>query len=136
MAAAACTRLLLAAAAAVLAAAGVALWVDPTVGPLELSPLGGRFAGSWVVMLGVLAGWGAAGGGEDEVRVAALALVALPAGALAAVARTQPELGSATAIYLGALALFVVSGVAVLRALDQPRVSRSPISTPSLIAES
>ena len=74
-------RGVLAAAALALAAAGVALWIDPAA--YDLPPLGGRFAGSWAAMLAVLAAWPAVRGRRDEARLPALALVALPAGALA-----------------------------------------------------
>jgi hypothetical protein len=115
------TRVVLAAAAAMLAAAGIALWVDPAAGPLALPPLGGRFAGSWAVMLGVLAGWAAAAGGHDEARLAALGLVTLPAGALAAAARAPLDAGTATTVYIAALALLVTGGLGVLGATS-PRL--------------
>jgi hypothetical protein len=101
-------RGLLAAAAAALAAVGVALWIDPA----GLPPLGGRFAGSWTVMLAVLAGWAAAANRRDEARLPALALIALPAGALAAAARTM----EGDPAYLAGLALLVACGAAVLGA--------------------
>ena len=102
------TRVLLAVAAAALLAVGIGLWIDPA----GLPPLGGRFAGSWTVMLGFLAGWAAAVNRRDEARLPALALVALPAGALLAAARTlDAEPG-----YVAGLVLLVACGATVLRA--------------------
>jgi hypothetical protein len=100
--------------AAALGALGVALWLDPVgtgaAGPFALPPLGGRFAGSWIVMLAVLAGWGAAHGRRDEARLPALALVALPAGALCAAIRTAGDVGGA---YVAALAVLTGLGLAL-----------------------
>jgi hypothetical protein len=101
------TRALLAVAAVALAAVGIGLWVDPG----ELPPLGGRFAGSWTVMLAVLAGWAAAVNRRDEARLPGLALVALPAGALVAAARTM----EGDPAYVAGLVLLIACGVAVLR---------------------
>jgi hypothetical protein len=101
-------RALLAAVAAALTAAGVVLWIDHP----GLPPLGGRFAGSWTVMLGFLAGWAAVANRRDEARLPALALVALPAGALLAAARTA----DGDLAYVAGLALLVASGLAILRA--------------------
>jgi len=101
------TRALLGAVAAALIAAGVGLWIDHP----GLPPLGGRFAGSWTVMVGFLAGWAALANCRDEVRLPAFALVALPAGALAAAART----GHGDPAFLAALAFLVASGLATLR---------------------
>jgi hypothetical protein len=56
------TRALLGVVAAVLAAIGLGLWVDPA----GLPPLGGRFAGSWTVMLGFLADWAAIANRRDD----------------------------------------------------------------------
>jgi hypothetical protein len=94
-------------AAAALGAAGLALWIDPAA--YSLPPLGGRFAGSWAAMLAVLAAWPALRGRRDEARLPALALVALPAGALVAVLRT-----TADPRYLAALVILLVAGAAVL----------------------
>jgi hypothetical protein len=80
-------RALFAAAATALAAAAVALWADPAA--FDLPPLGGRFAGSWAALLATLAGWAAWRNRRDEARLPALALVALPAGALAAAIRVD-----------------------------------------------
>ena len=103
----------LAAAAVLLGALGVALWVDPVgvaaSGPVSLAPLGARFAGSWIALLGTLAGWAAVAGRRDTARLPALALVALPAGALAAALRT----GTAPEPYVAALALLMAVGCGV-----------------------
>ena len=114
-------RGLFAALAAALGALGLALWIDPAAvaaaGPFELPPLGGRFAGSWIVMLAVLAGWAAAAGRREEARLPALALVALPAGALVAAARTYGDMApTARPGYVAALALLLAAGVALRRA--------------------
>ena len=105
-------RWALALAAAGLGALGLALWIDPVgtgaAGPFALPPLGGRFAGSWIVLLAVLAGWGAALGRRDEARLPALALIALPAGAFAAALRT----GELDAAYVAALAALAAVGAA------------------------
>jgi hypothetical protein len=98
-------RAVFAIAAAGLATAGLALWADPAA--FGLPPLGGRFAGSWTVMLAVLAAWPAAAGGRDEAALPALALIALPAGALVAAART----GTGDPLYLLALGALMVAGV-------------------------
>lgn len=117
------SRALLACLAVLLAALATALWIDPVgVGssaPFELPPLGGRFAGAWVALLAVAAGWAAWSARAQHARLAALALVALPAGALIGALRTLPDLeprGTA-AVYITALVLLVVAGIGVLRAL-------------------
>ncbi len=102
-------RAVFAVAAAAMGTLGLALWIEPA--GFDLPPLGGRFAGSWVVMLAVLAGWAAAGGSSDEARLPAFALVALPAGALVAGLRTSAEFG-----YLAPLAATVAVGLVVLAA--------------------
>jgi hypothetical protein len=114
-------RALLAVIAAALGALGAALWIDPAAlaasSPFALPPLGGRFAGSWIVMLAVLAGWGAGTGRRDEARLPALALIALPAGALLAAARTFGDMEpDARTGYVIALALLFAAGLAVRRA--------------------
>jgi hypothetical protein len=114
-------RGLLGAVVAALLAAGVALWIDPAA--YGLPPLGGRFAGSWAAMLATLAAWPAVRGRRDEARLPALALVALPAGALVAALRT---LGDADPIYVVALTALMASGAAVLRAVAHPLVERAP----------
>jgi hypothetical protein len=106
------TRALLGVVAAVLAAIGVGLWIDPA----GLPPLGGRFAGSWTVMLGFLAGWAAIANRRDEARLPALALIALPAGALVAAVRTM----EADPAHVSGLALLIACGAAVLRANRAP----------------
>ena len=70
--------------AAALLAAGALLWIDPP----GLPPLGGRFAGSWAAMLGTAAAWPAVTGRAGDALLPAVALVALPTGALAAGLRT------------------------------------------------
>jgi hypothetical protein len=105
------TRLAFAAVSAALAAAGVSLWVDPDA-VVDLPPLGGRFAGSWIVMLAVVAAWGAWRNRRVEARLPALALVALPAGALVAALRT-----SAGPEHLVLLALLLAVGLAVARSV-------------------
>jgi hypothetical protein len=110
-------RVLLAAVALVLGALAVALWVDPVAladaSPFDLPPLGGRFAGSWVALIALLAGWGALGDRAGEARLSALGLVALPAGALVAALRTLPDLDPAAG-YIAALAVLVATGLVVL----------------------
>jgi hypothetical protein len=112
-------RFLLGAITLALGALGLALWIDPTAladaGPFDLPPLGGRFAGSWVVLLAVLAGWAALRDRRDEARLSAIALVALPAGALVAALRTVSDLDPAGG-YLVALVLLLAAGAVVLRA--------------------
>ena len=80
-------------------------------------PLGGRFAGSWTVMLGFLAGWAAVANRREEARLPALALIALPAGALLGAVRTL----EADPAYVAGLALLIACGLAVLRASDESR---------------
>ena len=94
-----------------LAVAGVVLWADP--GAFDLPPLGGRFAGSWTVMLAVLAAWPAVANRRDESALPALALVALPAGALVAAART----GVDDPLYLAALGALLATGLGLQVAL-------------------
>jgi hypothetical protein len=106
-----------------LAAAGVALWADPAA--FGLPPLGGRFAGSWTVMLAVLAAWPAIRNRRDEARLPALALVALPAGALLAAART----GAGDPAYIGALVLLAAAGLG-LRVSPRPERVASPDAAP------
>ena len=96
-------RALLAAVAAALTAIGTGLWIDPA----GLAPLGGRFAGSWTVMLGFLAGWAAVANRREDARLPALALILLPAGALLGALRT----GTADPAYAAGLALLIASGV-------------------------
>jgi hypothetical protein len=96
-------RLLLGVIASLLTGIGVSLWIDPAA--FSLPPLGGRFAGSWTVMLATLAGWAALRDRRDEARLPTLALVALPLGALAGALRTEAE-----PAYLAALVLLAVAG--------------------------
>jgi hypothetical protein len=117
-------RLVLAAVAAVLAALAIGLWIDPTelaaAAPFELPPLGGRFAGSWVALLAVLAGWAALRGHADEARLSVLALVTLPAGALIAALRTLPDLDPAGA-YIAVIVVLLATGAVMLRSLQPSR---------------
>jgi hypothetical protein len=119
------SRAVLGVASSGLAAAAVALWIDPA--GFSLPPLGGRFAGSWAAMLAVLAAWPAVRGRADEVRLPALALVALPLGALGAALRTDAD-----PRYLVALVGLTVVGAAVLTsapdaAVRRGRSDRSPV---------
>jgi hypothetical protein len=107
------TRGLLGAIASVLAGLALALWIDPIA--FSLPPLGGRFAGSWVAMLATLAAYPALSGRRREARLPALALVALPLGALVAAART-----GADPAYVLALLALLASGAAVLAVSEAP----------------
>jgi hypothetical protein len=86
------TRALLAVVATLLGGLAIALWVDPVAvgeaGPFELPPLGGRFAGAWLALLAVAAGWVVVRDRAQEAWLAALALIAVPAGALLGALRT------------------------------------------------
>jgi hypothetical protein len=121
-------RLTFAVVATLLAALALALWIDPTRlagdSPFDLPPLGGRFAGSWVGLLAVLAGWGAVRNNAEEAWLSALALVTLPAGALVAALRTLGDLEPA-GTYIAALALLVVTGAVLLRSMASVRSARS-----------
>ena len=112
-------RVVLAAVAVLLGALALALWIDPTAltdeSPFELPPLGGRFAGSWVALLAVLAGWAALRNRADEAQLSAIAIVALSAGALIAALRTLGDLEPAGG-YIAALVLLLGIGAAILRA--------------------
>jgi hypothetical protein len=121
-------RAALAAVALPLAAVGVALWIDPGAvpAPADLPPLGGRFAGSWIAMLAVMAAHAALVNRDDEARLAALALVALPAGALGAAARTFGDLSSG-AVYVAGLALVLATGLVLLAGLRR----RAALTTPT-----
>jgi hypothetical protein len=118
----AATRAVFAIVAIPLTGAGVALWADPTA--FDLPPLGGRFAGSWTVMLAVLAAWPAVVNRRDEAALPALALVALPAGALLAAART----GAGDPFYLAALAALVVVGLGLRTSTRGHRVDIPDVS--------
>ncbi len=106
-------RGLLGAVGLLLAGVAVALWIDPDA--FSLPPLGGRFAGSWVAMLATLAAYAALSNRRRDARLPALALVALPAGALVAAARTGTDPG-----YVLALALLAAAGAAVLIVTEAP----------------
>jgi hypothetical protein len=103
-------------------ALALALWIDPVglagPSPVDLPPLGGRFAGSWVALLAVLCGWAAVRDRADEARLSGFALVALPAGALIAALRTIEQLdpSGAAAAYIALLLLLVIAGAAVTAA--------------------
>jgi hypothetical protein len=112
------TCALLGTVACALLAIGVGLWDDPA----GMAPLGGRFAGSWAVLLGCLAGWAAIANRREEARLPALALIALPAGALLGAVRTM----DGDPAYVAALALLICCGVAVLG--QAAAVSRSTSS--------
>jgi hypothetical protein len=129
-------RLVFAAVGAPLGALAMALWIDPTglsgASPFELPPLGGRFAGSWVALLAVLAWWAALRNRSDEARLSALALVTLPAGALIAALRTLPDLEQAGG-YLAAILFLLATGAILLRALKpqvQPPYPRAVNGSP------
>jgi hypothetical protein len=113
-------RLTLAGVSVVLGAAAAALWIDPSrladLTPYDLPPLGGRFAGSWVALLSVLAGWAALRNRADEARLSAVALVTLPAGAVIAALRTLQDLDPAgtAAAYIAAIVLVLATGAVVL----------------------
>jgi hypothetical protein len=117
-------RMLLGAVGVLLAPLALALWIDPTAlsgaSPFALAPMGGRFAGSWVALVAVLAGWAAWRGGAAEARFAGLALVALPVGALLAALRTAPDLDGEAPLYVVALVVLVLAGVGVLMRLRVP----------------
>lgn len=108
------TRLLLGVVASLLAGVALALWIDPAA--FSLPPLGGRFAGSWTAMLATLAAYPALTDRRREARLPALALVALPLGALLAAARTDARPG-----YLLATVLLALAGAAVLSVTVAPR---------------
>jgi hypothetical protein len=116
-------RVVLASVATVLGALAIALWADPTglagPSPFGLPPLGGRFAGCWIALIAVLCAWAAGRNRVDEAKLPALALTALPAGALIAGLRTIDHLNPAGAAagYLAALALLAACGAAVLASL-------------------
>ena len=122
-------RALMAAAALALGALALALWIDPTglagPSPFDLSPLGGRFAGSWVALLATFAGWAAVRDDVEQARLPALGLVLLPAGALLAAARTIGDLEPAgvAGSYVAAAVALVAIGAAV--ALSSTRASSS-----------
>jgi hypothetical protein len=126
-------RAVMAAVAAGCGGLALALWIDPGglsgPSPFVLPPLGGRFAGSWIALLAVLAGWAAVRDRAEEAWLPALALVALPAGALLAAGRTSSDLDAGGAAYAVVLVLLVACGLAVLRSLRRPAVG--PTVSPS-----
>jgi hypothetical protein len=100
---------------AALGGAGLALWIDPAA--FSLPPLGGRFAGSWTLMLATLAAWAALG---HDARLPTLALVALPLGALVAALRTEAD-----PAYVAALIALIVVSAGPDAAARRPRAARS-----------
>jgi hypothetical protein len=104
---------------ALLALVALALWIDPTGvsdgSPFTLSPLGGRFAGSWIALLAVLTGWAAVRNTKAEAWLSGLALVTLPAGALVAALRTIDDLDPAAG-YIAALVALMAIGLPATRA--------------------
>ena len=109
-----------------LGAVALALWIDPTglsgSSPFALPPLGGRFAGSWIALLAVLCAWAGATAIRDQAQFAAIALIALPAGALVAALRTLSDLddGSVRPVYIAALVALIAAGAALLARLGNP----------------
>jgi hypothetical protein len=99
--------------ASLLGGVAVALWIDPAA--FSLPPLGGRFAGSWVAMLATLAAYPALTNRRREARLPALALVALPLGALVAAASTGADPG-----YVLALVALMFAGATVLKVSEAP----------------
>jgi hypothetical protein len=124
-------RLTLAVISILLGALAIALWIDPTAladaSPFELPPLGGRFAGSWVALLAVLAGWGALRNRAEEAWLPVLAIVTLSAGALVAAFRTISDLEPAgrAAAYIAAITLLLASGLLLLAKF--PKLPRFPL---------
>lgn len=102
--------------AVLLLALGIALWIDPKglagPSPYELPPLGGRFAGSWIALLGLLCGYAAVRNSWTEGRLPVLALMTFPAGALLAALVTLSDLDPA-AVYVAALAALLLIGVTI-----------------------
>jgi len=117
-------------------ALALALWIDPVglagASPFELPPLGGRFAGCWIALLAVVCAWAAVRDRADEARLSGFALIALPAGALAAALRTIDQLdpAGAAAAYIAVLALLVVAGTAVTVASRRPVAAPGTRATP------
>jgi hypothetical protein len=113
-------RWVFAAVSVALGVVALVLWIDPGAladpVPFELPPLGGRFTGSWVALLAVLAGWAAMRNRVDEARLSAVALVGLAAGALVAALRTLPDLdpAGASAGYIAAWVLVAGAGAVLL----------------------
>jgi len=133
-------RTVLGTAAGLLGALAIALWIDPTAlsdeSPWRLSPLGGRFAGSWIALLAALAGWAAVRNDVEEARLPVLGLVLLPGGALVAALRTISDLDPAgsAAVYIAGLAALIVAAVAVALALRAGYETRMSSRHPFLIA--
>jgi hypothetical protein len=115
-------RVALALVAGLLGALALALWIDPTglagPSPFDLPPLGGRFAGCWVALLAVLAGWAALRNRVDEAQLSLVALIALPAGALAGALRTISDLEPAGG-YVAGIALLLATGIVLLASLRE-----------------
>ena len=111
-------RAVLAIIAGALIAAAAALWIDP-IGmtrhvPFVVPPLGGRVLGGWMAFLAVLAVWSAARARWEEIKLPVLALLLLPLGGLAAVARSANDLESThRGAYVVAFALVAAGATAV-----------------------
>jgi hypothetical protein len=124
-------RAVLAVVAGLLGALALALWVDPGgltgASPFDLPPLGGRFAGSWIALLAVLAGWAALRNRRDDATHSLAALVALPAGMLVAALRTLPDLepGGAAIAYVAAIGLLLAVGAVLAAGPVRSRVTVS-----------
>ena len=128
-------RAVLAVVAGVLGAVALALWVDPGgltgAVPFDLPPLGGRFAGSWIALLAVLAGWAALRNRRDDARHSLAALVALPAGMLVAALRTLPDLepGGAAIAYVAAIGLLLATGAVLVAGRARSWTSRPAVGS-------
>jgi hypothetical protein len=115
----------------VLGALALALWVDPGAltgpSPFDLPPLGGRFAGSWIALLAVLAGWAALRNRRGEARASLAALIALPAGMLVAALRTLPDLepGGAAIAYVAAIVFLLATGAVLAGGRGRNRLTVS-----------
>ena len=101
--------------ATVLGVLTAVLWISPALasafGPFPMPALGARFAGCWTALLAALAA--VAARRVATARFAAVALVALPAGALLGALRTVDELRAPLA-YAATLAATMVIGLLVL----------------------
>jgi hypothetical protein len=130
-------RAVLGALGALLLALSIALWADP-VGAEEYLPfappaLSGRVLGGWTFLLAVLAGWSALRDRAREAELALWALVAAPAGALVAAARSGGDLEPAgrRAAYVAVLVAWLLAALAIaassrLRTRAQERAASAP----------
>ncbi|MGH2923010.1 MAG: hypothetical protein ACRDKH_03135, partial [Solirubrobacterales bacterium] len=75
-----------------------------------------------------LCAWAAAVNARDQAQFAAIALIALPAGALVAALRTWPDLvdGSSRAIYVAVLVALIAIGAALLLSLRRQGAPARP----------